>query len=141
MYHYGRDMVNIENRWSLVNKVLYHQRNKDETIISVIKRLFEEHVTSSPVKTQDRELSFRCIAYNMHRLTSLMIVLMVSTEPLQSIERILFYVNMQIALVDNFTAQQLMSTYIYWQICCSWILCHYAVDIQILTIKKKCLTV
>jgi hypothetical protein len=26
------------------NKVLYNQRNKDETIVSVIKRLFGEHV-------------------------------------------------------------------------------------------------
>ena len=62
-------------------KVLYHQRNKDETIISVIKRLFGEHVTSRSVKTQNRELSFRCIAYNMHRLTNLVIIVMVSTWP------------------------------------------------------------
>jgi len=32
--------------------VLYHQRNKDETIISVIKRLFgEEQITSRLVRT------------------------------------------------------------------------------------------
>jgi hypothetical protein len=29
------------------SKILYHQRNKDETIISVIKRLFGEQITSS----------------------------------------------------------------------------------------------
>ena len=52
-----------------------------ETIISVIKRLFGEHITSRLVRTQNRELSFRCIAYNMHRLTNLVIILMVSTEP------------------------------------------------------------
>ena len=34
------------------SKLLYNQRNKDETIISVIKRLFGEHIT--------KELSFRC---------------------------------------------------------------------------------
>jgi hypothetical protein len=28
------------------SKLLYNQRNKDETIISVIKRLFEEDITS-----------------------------------------------------------------------------------------------
>ncbi|MGB6626760.1 MAG: hypothetical protein WBE61_01345 [Nitrososphaeraceae archaeon] len=28
------------------SKLLYNQRNKDETIMSVIKRLFGEHVTS-----------------------------------------------------------------------------------------------
>jgi hypothetical protein len=64
-------------------KILYHQRNKDETIILVIKRLFGEHVTSRLVKTQNRELSFRCIAYNMHRLTNLVIIVMVSTWPLE----------------------------------------------------------
>jgi Transposase DDE domain len=60
-------------------KLLYNQRNKDETIMSVIKRLFGEYVTSRLVKTQNRELSFRCIAYNMHRLTNLVIIVMIST--------------------------------------------------------------
>ena len=56
-------------------KLLYNQRNKNETIVSVIKRLFGEHITSSRlVKTQNRELSFRCIAYNIHRLTNLIII-------------------------------------------------------------------
>jgi hypothetical protein len=63
------------------SQLLYSQRNKDETIFSVIKRLFGEHITSRLVSTQNIELSLRCIAYNMHRLTSLIIVLMVSTEP------------------------------------------------------------
>ena len=63
------------------SKPLYNQRNKDETIMSVIKRLFGEHVTSRLVRTQNRELSFRCIAYNMHRLTNLFLLLMISTEP------------------------------------------------------------
>jgi hypothetical protein len=49
-------------------KALYNQRNKDETIISVIKRLFGEHITSRLIRMQNRELSFRCIAYNMHSL-------------------------------------------------------------------------
>src|SRR5438067_7314956 len=55
-------------------KLLYNQRNKNETILSVIKRLFGEHITSRLVKTQNRELSFRCIAYNIHRLTNLIII-------------------------------------------------------------------
>jgi len=63
------------------SKLLYNQRNKDETILSVIKRLFGEHITSRLVRTQNRELCLRCIAYNMHRLTNLVIILMVSTEP------------------------------------------------------------
>ncbi|MDQ6863305.1 MAG: hypothetical protein M3044_05735, partial [Thermoproteota archaeon] len=56
------------------SKLLYNQRNKNETIVSVIKRLFGEHITSRLVKTQNRELSFRCIAYNIHRLTNLSII-------------------------------------------------------------------
>ena len=63
------------------SKLLYNQRNKDETILSVIKQLFGEHITSRLVRTQNRELCLRCIAYNMHRLTNLVIILMVSTEP------------------------------------------------------------
>ena len=38
-------------------KIVYHQRNKDETIMSVIKRLFEEYLTSRMTRTQNRELS------------------------------------------------------------------------------------
>ena len=57
------------------SKLLYHQRNKDETIISVIKRLFGEQITSRLVRTQNRELLFKCIAYNMHRLTNLIIII------------------------------------------------------------------
>ena len=60
-------------------KLLYNQRNKDETIISVIKRLFGEYITSRLTRTQNRELSFRCVAYNMHRLTNLVFIVMVST--------------------------------------------------------------
>jgi len=56
------------------SKLLYSQRNKDETIVSVIKRLFGEYITSRLVKTQNRELSFRCIAYSTHRLTNLIMI-------------------------------------------------------------------
>src|SRR5690348_5401898 len=59
-------------------KVLYNQRNKDETIVSVIKRLFGEHLMSRSIRTQNRELSFRCITYNMHRVTNLIILMMFS---------------------------------------------------------------
>ena len=57
------------------SKLLYGQRNKNETIVSVIKRLFGEHITSRLVRTQNRELSFRCIAYNTHRITNLTIII------------------------------------------------------------------
>jgi IS5 family transposase len=64
-------------------KPLYNQRNKDETIMSVIKRLFGEYITSRLIRTQNRELTFRCIAYNMHRMTNLLVIVMVSTKPIQ----------------------------------------------------------
>jgi hypothetical protein len=63
------------------SKLLYNQRNKDETIMSVIKRLFGEHLMSRLTRTQNRELSFKCIIYNMHRLTNLIILMMFSTKP------------------------------------------------------------
>ena len=66
------------------SKLLYNHRNKDETIMSVIKRLFGEHLMSSLTRTQNRELSFRCITYNMHRLTNLVILMMFSTKPAHS---------------------------------------------------------
>ena len=36
------------------SKLLYNQRSKNEAILSVIKRLFGEHITSRSVKTQNR---------------------------------------------------------------------------------------
>ena len=63
------------------NKILYNQRNKDETIVSVIKRLFGEHITSRLIRMQNRELTLRCIAYNTHRMVKLVVMVMVSTQP------------------------------------------------------------
>jgi len=63
---YGRYRKQMKRRfyWGI-----YYQRNKNETILSVIKRMFGEHVASRLVKMQNRELIFKVIAYNMHRLT------------------------------------------------------------------------
>ena len=55
------------------SKILYNQRNKDETIVSVIKRLFGEHISSRLIRMQNRELTFRCITYNLHRMLNLII--------------------------------------------------------------------
>jgi hypothetical protein len=71
---HGRYRKQMKHGYS---QLLYDQRNKDETIFSVIKRLFEEHITSRVVRTQNRELCLGCIAYNMHRLTNLVIILVV----------------------------------------------------------------
>jgi hypothetical protein len=70
--------------------MLYYQRNKNETLMSVIKRIFGEYVASRLVRTQNREISFRCIAYNMHRLTNLVIIMMVSTYPIKTRKRYTF---------------------------------------------------
>jgi hypothetical protein len=61
-------------------KPLYNQLNKDETVVSVIKRLFDEHIMSRLFRTQNRGLTFRCIAYNAHRVTNLLVIIMVSTK-------------------------------------------------------------
>ena len=61
------------------NKILYNQRNKDETIVSIIKRLFGEYVISRLVRMQNRKLVFRCIAYNIHRMLKLVVIVMIST--------------------------------------------------------------
>ncbi len=39
------------------SKILYNQRNKDETIASVIKRLFGEHITFRLIRMQNREMN------------------------------------------------------------------------------------
>jgi len=51
------------------DKSIYHQRNKTETIFSVIKKMFGENVTSRKISTQNRELFHRVIAYNVYRIT------------------------------------------------------------------------
>jgi hypothetical protein len=78
MYRYERQMGDTGNKQMKRGgycKLLYNQRNKNETIVSVINRLFGEHITSRLARTQNRELSFRCIGYyNTHRLTNLTII-------------------------------------------------------------------
>jgi hypothetical protein len=69
--------VQETNEATSLLKLLYNQRNKDETILSVIKRLFGDHITSRLVRTQNRDLSLRCIAYNTHRLTNLIKIIYV----------------------------------------------------------------
>lgn len=53
------------------SKKRYHQRSKDETIFSVIKRVMGENVRSVKVKAQNNELRFRVIAYNANRIANL----------------------------------------------------------------------
>jgi len=50
---------------------LYNQRNKDETVFSVVKRVMGEYLSSLSVRAQNRELALRLIAYNAHRLVNI----------------------------------------------------------------------
>ncbi len=53
------------------SKKAYHQRSKDETIFSVIKRTMGDEVRSVRVKGQNNEMRFKIIAYNAARIASL----------------------------------------------------------------------
>jgi hypothetical protein len=67
------------------SKKKYHQRSKDETIFSVIKRVMGENVRSVRAKAQNNELRFRMIAYNANRIANLAFFYQkVSTWPLES---------------------------------------------------------
>ncbi len=47
----------------------YHQRSLVESVYSVLKTVFGNHLTSRRRKTQRRELMCRVIAYNIDRVT------------------------------------------------------------------------
>jgi transposase len=50
-----------------VNKRIYHQRSKVETVFSVIKRKFDDTVHSKKVYTQKKEARLLDIVYNVYR--------------------------------------------------------------------------
>ena len=53
------------------SKKAYHQRSKDETIFSVIKRTMGDEVRSMGVKAQNNEMRLKIISYNAARIVSL----------------------------------------------------------------------
>jgi hypothetical protein len=55
------------------SKILYNQRNKDETIVSVIKRFVGNIYYPDLIRMQNRELTFKCITYNLHKVLNLII--------------------------------------------------------------------
>ena len=62
---------------------LYHQRNKAETIFSVIKRRFGSEIKSYNQSMREKELLYRVLAYNCHRMCMISCLLwMISREPL-----------------------------------------------------------
>jgi hypothetical protein len=50
------------------DKKKYNQRAKCETVFSVVKRKFGDTVSAKHVATQNKQLLFRFIAYNAHRI-------------------------------------------------------------------------
>jgi hypothetical protein len=64
---------------------LYHQRNKCETIFSVIKRRFGSEIKSYHDTMKEKELLYRVLAYNCHRMCMISCLLwMMSREPILS---------------------------------------------------------
>ncbi|KFM21887.1 transposase IS4 family protein [Marine Group I thaumarchaeote SCGC AAA799-B03] len=61
---------------------LYHQRNKCETIFSVIKRKFGSEIKSYNDSMKEKELLYRILAYNCHRMCMISCLLwMISRKP------------------------------------------------------------
>lgn len=61
---------------------LYHHRNKTETIFSVIKRKFGSEIKSYNDTMREKELLYRVLAYNCHRMCVISaLVWMISREP------------------------------------------------------------
>ena len=61
---------------------LYHQRNKCETIFSVIKRKFGSEIKSHHDTMKEKELLYRVLAYNCHRMCMISCLLwMISRKP------------------------------------------------------------
>jgi len=53
------------------SKKTYHQRSKDETIFSVIKRTMGDEVRSVKTRAQNNEMRFKIISYNAARMASI----------------------------------------------------------------------
>jgi hypothetical protein len=60
-----------ETRWGY-SKKMYHNRSKDETIFSVIKRTLGEEARSVKTRAQNNEVRFKVIAYNAARIATLL---------------------------------------------------------------------
>ena len=68
-YERGRRKIKL-------NKKIYHQRSKVETVFSVIKRKYGSFILSKSFETQKKELLIRLITYNIDRklIISLVII-------------------------------------------------------------------
>jgi len=64
----GRYRKEMKRGYSKKN---YHQRSKDETIFSVVKRTMGDEVRSVRAKAQNNEMRLKIISYNAARIVSL----------------------------------------------------------------------
>ena len=53
------------------SKKTYHQRSKDETIFSVVKRTMGDEIRSVKTRAQNNEMRLKIISYNAARIASL----------------------------------------------------------------------
>jgi hypothetical protein len=58
----------------------YHQRNKVETVFSVLKRKFGESLKARKYRLQIKEIKIKVILYNLSRLLKMFFVLIVIEE-------------------------------------------------------------
>jgi transposase len=64
------------------DETLYHERNKTETIFSVVKRRFDSEIKSYNDVMKTKELLYRVLAYNCHRMCLISLVwMMISRKP------------------------------------------------------------
>lgn len=64
------------------NEKLYHRRSINETVFSVVKRLFGSWVQSRSLKLQIKEITLMYLVYNIHRYVSYFVILLrISTKP------------------------------------------------------------
>ena len=60
----------LESLSNSLSKKTYHQRSKDETVFSVVKRTMGDEVRSIGVKAQNNEMRMKIISYNAARIAS-----------------------------------------------------------------------
>jgi len=65
-----------------LDETLYHERNKTETIFSVMKKRFDSEIRSYNDSMKTKELLYRVLAYNCHRMILIsLVLLMISRKP------------------------------------------------------------
>jgi hypothetical protein len=58
----------------------YHQRNKVETVFSVLKRRFGEYLKARKYRLQVKEIKIKVVVYNLSRMISSFVILIIVEE-------------------------------------------------------------